>query len=493
MDYFDACVVGSGASGAVAAAELVRSGLRVLLLEEASAANPGRMDDVERDWPRALVTDGALGRPWSARAFGGGTAFYAGISFRYRLVDFDARDHVAADALDPEWPIGYDDLRPYYDEVERRIGIARTDVGDPLAPPSQPAVLPPHPYSLAGGLIADAGHTLGLRPFPTPLAVNSRPYAGRPRCAHLTPCNEYSCPIGARANAATVFLEGLGDGLTIAFGGRALRIDLARPDRAAWIEWLDLASRTRHRTRVGLVVLAANAVQSSALLLRSAQRWAPEGLGNRHDMVGRGLSFKVSGSVMTRLPLPRNQVGPTTGPHSTVALSDFYLAEDCPSGLGGQVYENSPESRAVVDGRVPVRLHFVASDQPMRGNRVRLAAARDEFGVPRVAIDYTTHPLDAERLQYLEKRACELLVAAGAEAVSAEKSFYERGSRHLQGGARAGRDPRDSVVDRDGRVHDLRNVHVVDGSYFPFAGGVNPTLTIQANALRISRALAQTI
>jgi 6'''-hydroxyparomomycin oxidase len=448
------------------------------------------MDDAEWEWPRAFVTDGLVGRPWSARAFGGGTAFYAGISFRYRLIDFDAGDHVSGDALDPRWPIAYDDLRPFYDEVERRIGIARTDTGDPLAPPSPPAVLPPHPYSLAGGLIADAGHTLGLRPFYTPLAINSKPYGGRPRCESLTPCNEYTCPIGARADAVRVFLDGLDDGLTIVFGGRALRIDLARPDRAGWIEWLDLANRARHRTRVGLVVLAANAVQSSALLLRSAQRWAPAGLGNSNDMVGRGLSFKVSGSVRTWLPLPRNRVGPVTGPHSTVSMSDFYLAEDGPSGLGGQVYENSPESRAVVAGRVPVRLHFVAGDQPVRGNRVRLVKELDEFGTPHIAIDYLTHPLDAERLRYLETRASEVLVAAGAEAISIEKTFYERGSRHLHGGARAGSDPRVSVVDRDGRVHDLENVHIVDGSYFPFAGGVNPTLTIQANALRISRALA---
>ncbi|MGX7824791.1 GMC oxidoreductase [Actinokineospora sp. 24-640] len=489
MDYFDICVVGSGASGAVAAAEFVKAGSRVLLLEEASGDRPRRMDDVEPNWPRAVLADGATGRPWSGRAFGGGTAFYAGIAFRYRLVDFDAREHVADDALDPRWPIGYDDLRPFYDEVERRVGIARCDGGDPLAPPSPPPVMPRHPYSLAGGLIADAGHTLGLRPFPTPLAVNSRPYAGRPRCAHMTPCNEYRCPIGARADAATVFLTGLGENLTIALNSRALRVELAGPDRAGWVQWLDLRTRTRHRTRVGRVVLAANAVQSSALLLRSAQQWAPRGLGNRHDMVGRGLSFKVSGSVQARLPVPRNQVSPLTGPHSTVALSDYYLAPDSPGGLGGQIYENSPESRAVVDGRLPVRLHFVAGDQPMRGNRVLLAGSLDEFGVPRVAIDYTTHPLDAERLHYLEKRSTEVLVAAGAEAVAAEKSFYERGSRHLQGGARAGDDPRESVVDRDGRVHDLANVHVVDGSYFPFAGGVNPTLTIQANALRISRTL----
>ncbi len=493
-DCFDICVIGGGASGAVSAAELVRTGLRVLLLEEGDLKRARRMGDVEPEWPRAyIVQDGIrneLGRPWSARGMGGGTAFYAGISFRYRHVDFDAGDHVAADALNPKWPISYDDLLPYYDEIERRIGIARDDT-DPLAPPGPAALMPAHPPSLPGSLLADAGRTIGLRPFPTPLAINSIPYGGRPQCARLTPCNEYACPTGARADAAALFLEPLrtAENLVIAASSRALRLELSGPDRVGWVEWLDPATKSRRRTRVGLVILAANAVQSSALLLRSAQRWAPAGLGNRHDMVGRGLSFKVSGSVEGRLPVPRNRINTPTGPHSTVAFSDHYLDPDCPSGLGGMMYEASPEQRGPSNGRIVVRMHFVAGDQPMRANRVRLARELDEFGVPRIAIDYVTHPTDAERLHYLEKRATEIMVAAGASDTTYLESEYERGSRHLQGGCRAGDDPADSVVDAAGRIHDLANVYVVDGGYFPFAGGVNPTMTIQANSLRIIRQL----
>ncbi|MFG1791132.1 GMC oxidoreductase [Nocardia sp. NPDC049149] len=493
--YFDVCVIGGGASGAVAAAELVYAGLRVLVLEEGEIRQAPRMGDVEPGWPRAYVVENGIrsnsGRPWSARGMGGGTAFYAGISFRYRHIDFDIGNHVAGDALDPKWPISYDDLRPYYDEIEQRIGVARDD-GDPHAPLSPAALMPPHPLSLPGSLLADAGHTIGLRPFPTPLAVNSVPYQGRPSCARLTPCNEYACPTGARADAAAVFLDPHrgADGLSVVAGSRALQLVLAAADRVGWVEWLDLATRTRHRTRVGSVVLAANAVQSSALLLRSAQRFALTGLGNRHDMVGRGLSFKVSGSVEGRLAIPPNRVNRPTGPHSTVAFSNYYVDPDCPTGLGGMMYEASPESRAPVDGRIAVRMHFVAGDQPMRTNRVRLDRDLDQFGVPSIAIDYTTHPVDAERLHYLEKRATEIMVAAGASDVAYLESQYHRGSRHLHGGCRAGDDPADSVVDATGRVHDLANLHVVDGGFFPFAGGVNPTLTIQANALRISRYLS---
>lgn len=493
----DVCVIGSGASGSVAAGEFLRAGRSVLLLEEGPGRPGRRMADVEPGWPAAYAADDGewkpVGRPWTARGFGGGTAYYAGIAFRFRLVDFDVRAHVAADAMDPKWPIDYEDLRPYYDEIEERVGIARTDDGDPLAPPSRAAVMPPHPFSLPGTILADAARVLGMQPFPTPLAVNSVPYGGRPACTHMTPCNGYACPTRARADAPTVFLADVmgHDALWTATRSRAVHIELERPDQAGWVEWLDLPTRTRHRTRVGQVVLAANAVQSAALLLRSAQRWATTGLGNRHDMVGRGLSFKVSGSVSTTLPMPLNRGGSVNGPHSTVAFSDCYLDSRCPTGLGGQMYETTAEARAASRGRVSVTIHFVAGDQPMRRNRVMLVGDRDEFGVRRVGFDYTTHPVDVERLHYLEKQATQVLVASGAEAVVCRASGYERGSRHLHGGCRAGDDPAESVVDRMGRIHDVVNVHVADGGFFPFAGGVNPTLTIQANALRISRAVAR--
>jgi choline dehydrogenase-like flavoprotein len=106
-------------------------------------------------------------------------------------------------------------------------------------------------------------------------------------------------------------------------------------------------------------------------------------------------------------------------------------------------------------------------------------------------LEYRTHPTDLHRLNYLRSRADLLLAAAGADDVSVEHSGYERGSSHLHGGCRAGRDPAHSVVDVHGRVHDLDNLYVFDGGYFPFAGGVNPTFTIMANALRLSRRLAQ--
>ncbi|KPH97995.1 GMC oxidoreductase [Actinobacteria bacterium OK074] len=542
-ESFDVCVVGSGASGSAAAQEIASTGLRVLVLEQGRTLIPGEsLTGVESAWESALVPTpgGALrpfGRPWSASAVGGGMALYAGISFRLRQVDLDARAHVAPDALDPAWPIGYADLRPYYDRVERCIGVSRQSGADPLEPPGPAAVMPAHPFSSQGRLIAAAGRRIGLRPFPTPLAINSVPYAGRPACVRCGPCNEYVCPTGARADAASLLLDStLPDGaLTVAHGAKALRIVLGDRHRATCVEWLDLRARTRHVARVRCVVLAANAVQSAALLLRSAQPGAPDGLGNSTGMVGRGLSFKVSGYVSgtanadtagiadaagtagiadvadsASRERSRTAASPSVphhppharqfaadppdhiegGPFSTVAFSDHYLDPDAPSGLGGHLYEASDQDRAPRDGRIRLRVHFLAADQPMRDNAVRLSRERGPLDLPRVVIDYATHPLDKRRLGYLSRRASELLAKAGADDIRYEDSNYQLGSRHLHGGCRAGTDPAESVVDSWGRVHDLDNVYVVDGGYFPYSGGVNPTFTIQANALRIARRIA---
>jgi paromamine 6'-oxidase/6'''-hydroxyneomycin C oxidase/2'-deamino-2'-hydroxyparomamine 6'-oxidase len=495
----DVCIIGSGPSGAVAANVLAANGLRVLLLEEGDRLSEGAsLASAQVGWEAAYARedDGSLqpaGRPWTACALGGGMALFAGILFRFREVDFDASRHTAPDALDPRWPLGYEDLRPHYDEVEQLLGIARRPGTDPLEPPVDITPMPPHPYSLPGGLLAESASNLGLRPFPTPLAVNSVPFRGRPACHWCGPCNGHVCPTGARADVVTTLLErpDLRPFLTIATRSRALRLELTRPDHAGLVEWLDLRTRTRVTTRARCVVLAANAVQSAGLLLRSAGRWAPAGLGNGHDMVGRGLSFKISGYAAGTVTAPPSADRTALGPHATVSVSDHYLAADCPSGLGGMVYEASPEARGVSLGRLLLRLHYLGADQPVAANRVRLANSTDRFGVRKLILDYRSHPLDQSRLAYLAERAKDLLSAAGADDIRVEGSGYEHGSRHLHGTCRAGTDPAGSVVDPTGRVHEVDNVYVIDGGFFPFAGGVNPTFTIQANALRIAYGLVR--
>jgi paromamine 6'-oxidase/6'''-hydroxyneomycin C oxidase/2'-deamino-2'-hydroxyparomamine 6'-oxidase len=235
------------------------------------------------------------------------------------------------------------------------------------------------------------------------------------------------------------------------------------------------------RFRANTFLVAGNAIQSSALLLRSADRWQRTGLGNSHDMVGRGLCMKLSRYCYAEIP-GLAAAAPHRGPFSTFAVMDFYLNGDCPAGLGGVVYENHLEQ---MESASSALLEVLLADTPRMRNRVYLSNVTDHCGIPRIVIDYETAPTDTRRLDWVTARASELLYDAGARDVKRVESMYEHGSCHLHGGCRAGRDPRTSVVDPDGRVHGVDNLYVIDGGYMPSPTGVNPTLTIQSTAYKL--------
>jgi paromamine 6'-oxidase/6'''-hydroxyneomycin C oxidase/2'-deamino-2'-hydroxyparomamine 6'-oxidase len=210
-------------------------------------------------------------------------------------------------------------------------------------------------------------------------------------------------------------------------------------------------------------------------------------------MVGRGLCFKLNEFVVGYVDGDfKGAAGVPTGagPFSTVSFTDFYEDARCPTGVGGLIYENQPAfAYAMTPTAGIVRLECLVADQPARGNRIMLADSTDAFGLPHIVIDYQTHPRDGARLEFMVDRMTEILRSCGARWIRREPSDYQLGSCHLHGTCRAGDDPASSVVTPDGRVHGLENVYVVDGSTMPFPGGVNPTLTIQANALRMARAM----
>ncbi|SDD38332.1 GMC oxidoreductase [Actinokineospora iranica] len=495
---YDVCVIGSGAAGGVVASELVGAGWDVLVVEQGEHV-PGGAYLVDLipgyETARARTMTGEWteeGYPWTACCVGGGTRFYAGVSLRMRRVDFDAAGHVAPDALPPAWPFGYDELRAHYDWAERALGITSDGGLDPQRPSPPLDLLPAHRPSARGAALVAAGRSLGMRPFPVPLAVASAAFGDAPACADLTACTDYACPSGAKGDVHQRLLGPLAGApnLTLRTGLKAVRLVQDRPGHVGGLDCLDLATGTRETVRAGMFVVAANAIQSAALLLRSRSEFAPDGLGNDHGMVGRGLCMKagqhVRATLAEDLPEPLVAAG---GRYATVALTDHYLDPDCPSGLGGLILETGPLDEDRGNPRV-LRVECLVGDQPMASNRVALDwSALDANGLPRLVIDYRPHPLDLERLAYLRKRAAELMTAAGATRVVTEPMDFPLGSAHLHGTCRMGTDPRASVCDPDGRVHATDNVRVADGALMPYPGGVNPTLTIQALAHRLATSL----
>jgi choline dehydrogenase-like flavoprotein len=492
---YDYCVVGSGASGSVAADVLVRAGYDVLVLEQGPFLDAGvTYDEVLAAAERAYAREpngcwGLVGYPWTTCNVGGGMSFYGGASFRMRRVDFAASEHFRVSDLPVCWPFDYDVLAPWYDRIEETLGLAAEPTLDPTHPGgSVRHVLPPLPTTPEADALWAAAERLGLHPFPTPMAVLSRPRPARAACRSCSPCIEHRCSTGARLDPYEHRLRPhLGNPrFRLLAGLKAVCLERDTADRVAGIVVMRTDDGSTHRFSAKTFLLAANAIQTAALLLRSRDAWSPAGIGNEHDLVGRGLCFKLSeyvlgylrgGSVLERLG----------GPFSTFAITDHYLDEAAPGGMGGLVYEAAHGFRAPrAEGERFLRLECLLADEPSRRNRVRLSSDTDRHGIPRLMLDYTPHPRDLFRLEHLVERASSLLREAGATHVLREPSGWAQGSCHLHGTCRANADPRHGVVDPDGRVHSVSNVYVIDGAFMPFPGGVGPTLTIQANALRIA-------
>ncbi|GAA3372896.1 GMC family oxidoreductase [Streptomyces sannanensis] len=502
---YDVCVVGSGASGALAAWLLATSGLSVVVVEQGGfVSDDTSYDDVlatsESAWVRQENgTWGKVGYPWTTCNVGGGTVFYGGAYFRNRPIDFDPETALGKGELPLRWPWEASELDPYYTAVEELVGVSGAADTDPTLPPRGAAYpLPPVPTSPEGARLSTAATSMGWRPFSTPLAVVSKDFRGRPGCAADAPCICRKCPIGAKGDAVTRFLEpAMARGARLFAGLKAVRLTTDGTRTAQALECVRMDTGTRYRIRARQFLLCANAVQTAALLLRSTNDRHPQGLGNTHDLVGRGLCFKLSEYLLgygyqraDGTPSDSEVMG--NGPFSTFAVADLYEDSAAPGGLGGLLYEARPErTYRLRQNEQLLRIEALVPDEPQLGNRVRLGTGTDAHGVPDVMMDYQAHPRDLARLEYMLERGTELIRAAGCELVLREPSGWAMGSSHLHGTCRMGTDPRSSVTDPDGRLHDVDNVYVGDGAVLPYPAGTNPTLTIQAVALRTARKLLQ--
>lgn len=497
---WDFIIVGSGASGSVAAAELVNAGHSVLVLEQGPHVRPSTSYDalVRRSEPAwARLPNGAWalqGYPWSTCNVGGGTVFYAGVAFRYREADFEIEDKIRDADLPLNWPFKYEAIAPYYDEIERSLGVAGAPALDPCRPPGQDeAPLPAAETTLEGGVLSQAARAMGLSPFPTPLALNTIAYGGRPACDMSSPCIEHMCPSGAKGDCYQVFLRPLEgrDNFALLAGMKVTRLVSGASGRIDGVECGHVKTKDAFTFRGRYVLLAANALQTAGLLLRSSKA----GIGNEHDMVGRGLCFKVSTYATGYRSTADGALGrgkSVYGPFSTFALTDYYYDDECPTGVGGVIYEARPGfSFSMGESEMVLRVEALLADQPSRRNRLLLSNDRDEWGLPRLVIDYHTHPRDLIRLEHMTGRAEALLKQAGARWVSSDGSGWELGSSHMHGTCRAGSDPKTSVVDPTSRVHSVENLYIIDGSTMPYPASMNPTLTIQAQALRVARELSR--
>lgn len=482
----DAIVIGSGAGGGAVAWRLAAAGWRVLVLEKGprharrdyrhdGGLKPGEFIPAPDADPHTVVTRRTtapvrttLG--WIATCVGGGTVHMGGYFYRFHPDDFRMRSRFGDYLGVADWPYGYEELEPYYVLAERMMGVSGVAGSDPFAGPrSAPYPMPPlrvHPFAEE---VDAACRRRGWHPFPTPRAINSEPYGGRPACDYCALCASYGCPVGARGTSQETF---------IAHAERSGRcevrpLSMARAilrdgDRVTGCTYLDAEGREQFAA-ARVVCLSASAIESARLLLLS-------GLGNEEGAVGRHLQFHaVTMGEATFAALPEGD-----SHFLGRSLADFYFL---PKGVS-----DLPKGGTLRFGLVPKGkgLYFEAFHDflPNEHTFVTLDdVTTDRWGLPAARIHLDVPPHHRRAGRFLADRALDVCEDLGAvEGITTDVGGTSAYLVH--GTCRAGRDPRTSVLDPFCRVHALRNLYVADGSFMPTSGGASTTLTIAANALR---------
>jgi choline dehydrogenase-like flavoprotein len=508
-DDYDVVIVGSGFGGTMAAHELLRAGLRVAMVE--------RCDWVERgphNWEQAsvgtLTPYYSMETPYRALAggerdligaffcVGGPSVFYGGVSLRFRERDFEPAPEIVTDS-GAEWPVGYADLEPWYSAAERIIGVA----GEPGADPTEPPRSAPYPQ-LLGALspisrrITQAARGNGLHPFRLPLAFNHAADNGRAACAACPTCDGFACAIGAKNDLATAVLPRLvKEGLVLRPNTVAVRL-VKDGQRVTALECVERRTGAPVRFLGRQYILAAGTLASPHLLLASGL----EEVNPAGALVGRFMTRHFNAIAMGLFPRRPDHVRQF---HKQVGIHDFYFGHPGVSGprgkLGGIQQLVTPPAALVkqslprgvgqvVAAGIPhmTGLLVMAEDQPQRTNGVTIdPSRRDAFGLPQLQVSH--HYTERDRLAggVLLRQAKRVLRTAGAWIIYVHEM---RSFSHAVGTVRMGTDARTSPLDRMCLFRGLDNLYVADASCFPTAAGVNPSLTIAANALRVGAHVA---
>ncbi len=508
---FDVIIIGTGAGGGTLAQHLAPSGKRILLVERGDYVPrekdnwDSRKVNLEGKYQTKEVWKDIEGKdlhPHTNYWVGGNTKFYGAALFRLRKEDFGELRHHGG--VSPAWPISYEDLEPYYTRAERLYHVHGQRGEDPTEPPSSEPF--PHPAVSHEPRIQQLSEDFarfGLRPFHTPLGImldEKNPRASP--CIRCTTCDGYPCLVQAKSDAQVLGVD------------PALRHPNVALLTNAYVEKLETGPSGREVTKVvvkrgderielsaGIVVVSCGAINSAALLLRSANDRHPQGLANGSGVVGRHYMGHVNSVLMAISRCPN----PTTFQKS-LSVNDFYFGEkDFPTPMGHISFVGKLDGEALKGGAPPLVPGFTldlmarhsldfwltSEDLPDPENRVTL----DRDG--KIVLAYKPNNEEGHkrligRLQQLMKqqRACPIHGKECHQGVFSRNLYVGQriplaGVAHQNGTIRFGRDPRTSALDVNCKAHEVDNLYVVDASFFPSSGAVNPGLTIMANALRV--------
>jgi choline dehydrogenase-like flavoprotein len=546
---YEVLVVGSGAGGAMAAYELTRQGVRVLMLEAGRHYDPrtetpmfrrnadaplmgAATPDKDFGYYDATVDGGwqVPGEPyttaegseflwWRSRMLGGRTNHWGRYSLRFSHHDFKGRSR---DGLGADWPFDYDELAPWYDRTEALIGVCGTNTGLDDMPPSSEGVLQPPPRPrIPELLVAAAAKKLGITAVPMHRAVLTRPLDDRAPCFYATPCG-YGCSIGAAFQTTTSLLpmaQATGR-LRIITDAMVKTVTTDADGRVTGVNYIDKTTGSERRLDAKVVVLAASACESARILLNSKTASHPDGVANSSGQVGRNLMDSTGASLTALVPAlmnrPRyNEDGHTANHlfipwwgHEAQARGELDFPRGYHFELGGRFGEPGAYVGGDLQGYGPalkqqVRAHYGAYVTfALRGEMLPNEhcymdidpEVTDKWGIPVPRFHWRWSSHELRQVAHGLKTAKAILETMGAtvgELPPPEEAIRKGGEIiHEVGTTRMGDSPRDSVTNQWGQTWDCPNLFVMDGGVFASNPHKNCTLTIMTLAMRNSAWLA---
>jgi choline dehydrogenase-like flavoprotein len=504
---YDVIIVGSGAGGSTLAHALAPTGLKILVVERGDYLRRAKdnwnvksvfVDEAYTTQEHWLDKHGNAFRPGNHYYVGGNTKFYGAALLRFRESDFKERRHHGG--ISPAWPIEYSELEPYYTRAEELYHVHGRRGSDPTEPPaSAPYAYPPVSHEPRVAELEADLRRLGLHPFNLPVGVmldERNPEASR--CIRCATCDGFPCLVDAKADAHVVALRPalMHENVTLMTNAFVKRIETTGTGREVTGIVVDRGGK-EELVAGSVVVVSAGAVNSAALLLRSANDKHPNGLGNGSSVVGRHYMAHNNSAMIALSKSPNG-----TEFQKTLGVNDYYYGDgqfEFPMGHVQMLGKSQPDmfhgdakfAPAFVLQKMATHaldFWFTSEDLPDPENRVTVE--RDGT----IRLSYTENNLEGHnRLIETFKGNLEHLGCEShhwlPNAMYLRKKIPIAGVAHQNGTIRFGTDPATSALDVNCKAHELDNLYVVDGSFFVSSTAVNPALTIMANALRVGEVL----
>jgi choline dehydrogenase-like flavoprotein len=524
-DHVDVLIVGAGASGGVAAKELAEAGFSVVCLERGDwttgADYPGAKPEFEllaqkpfhpnpnvrereSDYPCETSDSDVNPLMWSG--VGGSTILWAAHWARMLPSDFRTQ---TMDGVGDDWPFTYEELLPYYRSCEEHMGVSGL-AGDPAFPDGGAATLPPMPIHKMGRKGAEGMNKMGWHWWPAPNAVPSNgPHNNLNQCVRRGTCLT-GCPDAAKASTDLTHWPYAQKAGARIITNAAVRELTTEGEMVTGATYVDGNGAERHQS-ADVVIMCANGIGTPRILLSSG---GADGLGNSSGLVGKRLMMHPYAAVIgTYEDELESWIGPSGQFIHTYEFFETVEERGFARGAkwqimptGGPMGMRSGYGGAPLEERFGEALHanvkaqlghgfewgIIAEDLPEDSNRVTLdPELTDRHGIAAPKIHYRNSENTQALIDFNLERAKEAHEAAGATKLMVTPLMRDCGW-HIMGTCKMGEDPADSVVDQYGRVHDVPNLYVYDGSVFPTSSASNPTATICAVALRCVENLIKT-